>query len=139
MRPLALSPDLRRRIEVHVRGLAGEEACGILLGREGEEGPRRVVEARAARNGAADRRRCYVVEPADLVAAVHDARAGGLDLLGYYHSHPAGRAEPSSADRASAWPDVSYLILAPDGRDGLETRSWRLTEAGFAEEPIRWG
>jgi proteasome lid subunit RPN8/RPN11 len=111
MRPLALAPGLRRRIERHVR---------------------------ATRNEATDRRRCYVLAPADLAASVREARERSLDLLGYYHSHPGGRAEPSVADRAHAWPEVSYLIVALDGFGMLEARSWRLAGDGFVEEPVRW-
>lgn len=138
MRPLALAPGARHRIERHVRATAPEEACGILLGREEDEGPRRVLEARPTRNGAEDRRRRYVLEPADLAAAVREARERSLDLLGYYHSHPAGGGEPSVTDRAHAWPEVSYLIVALDGFGKLEVRSWRLAGDGFVEEPVRW-
>lgn len=138
MRTLELPAALRRRIEEHVGAAAPEEACGVLLGRETGEGPRRVLAVRPTRNGADDRRRAYVLEPADLVAAVREARERSLELVGYYHSHPGGRAVPSPRDRAHAWPEASYLILAPDGAGKLEARSWRLAGDAFAEEPVRW-
>ena len=36
----------------------------------------------------------------------------GLDLLGWYHSHPDHPARPSEFDREHAWPWYSYVIVS---------------------------
>jgi proteasome lid subunit RPN8/RPN11 len=61
------------------------------------------------------------------------ARAQGLEVVGYYHSHPAGPPRPSAFDRERAWPELSYLIVTPAG----EAHSWRLGGDGaFVEERV---
>lgn len=112
-----------------------EECCGILLGKEGERG-RRVTEAIPAGNAATDRRTGYAIEPRDLFAAGKRARAEGLEIVGYYHSHPGGGARPSPRDAEHAWPGASYVILGLGG--GEELRSWRLASGAgeFEEEAV---
>lgn len=102
---------------------APEECCGILLGRPGT-----VEEARPARNVAADRTRRFEIDPQTLVDAHRAARAGGLQVLGYYHSHPAGPAEPSATDRAMAAGDGRMWAIVGE----TDTTFWRDDEAGFA-------
>lgn len=139
MRPLHVPDSLCRRIEAQVRAVPTEEVCGVLLGRRDEAGPRRVLDARPVRNVAPEPRRAYVLAPEELVATLRDARDRQLELVGYYHSHPTGSAEPSATDRAHAWPDVSYLILAAAGGGRFLARSWRLAGDELVEEPIGWG
>jgi proteasome lid subunit RPN8/RPN11 len=89
---------------------AGEnECCGILRGTG-----RRVRAVELTRNVAPDPARHFEIDPAALIAAHKSARAGGLPLLGYFHSHPNGIAVPSVMDVAQAAPDgLIWLIMAP--------------------------
>jgi proteasome lid subunit RPN8/RPN11 len=67
-----------------------------------------------------------------------EAEARGLEVIGYFHSHPDHPARPSEFDRDHAWPWYSYLILAVhDGRT-VARRSWQLREdrSTFDEETI---
>jgi proteasome lid subunit RPN8/RPN11 len=103
------------------RTAAPQECCGLLLGEA------TVEEARPAANVAADPRRRFEIDPQALVDAHRAARTGGPQVLGYYHSHPAGPAEPSATDRALAPGDGKlWAIAGPrgvtfwrDDRDGL--------------------
>jgi proteasome lid subunit RPN8/RPN11 len=99
-----------------------EECCGILLGHDGL-----IVEARAAANVAPERRRHFEIDPQALVDAHRIARNGGPQILGYYHSHPAGPAEPSATDRAQAAGDGNVWAIV--GGDAVTF--WRDEEAGF--------
>jgi proteasome lid subunit RPN8/RPN11 len=103
--------------------MAPQECCGILLGRDGL-----VEEARPARNVATDARRRFEIDPQALVDAHRAARAGGPSVLGYFHSHPRGSAEPSATDRAQAAHDGSVWAIAGEGG----VTFWRDEEAGFA-------
>lgn len=102
---------------------APEECCGILLGRPGT-----IEEARPARNVAADRTRRFEIDPQALVDAHRVARAGGPQVLGYYHSHPGGLTEPSATDRAMAAGDGTIWAILGE----TDTTFWRDDEAGFA-------
>ena len=101
---------------------APEECCGILLGGDGL-----IEEARPAANVAADPRRRFEIDPQALVDAHRAARAGGPQVIGYYHSHPAGPAEPSATDRAEAAHDGSVWAIV--GERGVTF--WRDEEARF--------
>ena len=99
-----------------------EECCGILLGSEG-----RIEDAKPAPNMAAEPRRRFEIDPQALVDAHRAARRGGPQVVGYFHSHPIGPAEPSASDRAQAAHDGSvWAIVAEQG-----ATFWRDEEAGF--------
>ncbi len=110
------------------RRAAPEEACGLLLGR----GPR-VDSFVETANVAADPRRHFEIDPVDLLAACRAEREeGGLDLIGYFHSHPAGPPRPSATDEAQAARDgkvwaigtpqgtIGWFISGPEGFEPLE-------------------
>ena len=117
----AVSTDLLRQVRAHAAKTAEVEVCGLLLGRDG-----RVEEARPCRNVAAAPARRFEIDPAALLAAHRAARAGGPAILGCYHSHPSGRAEPSQCDAAAAEPNGwLWLIVA-----GEEVGAWRAVADG---------
>jgi len=97
-------------IRRHVDDGGAEEVCGLLLG-----APGRVERAVAARNVAADRHRRFEVDPATLLATHREARAAGTAVVGCYHSHPGGRAEPSPIDAAAAADQPGWLWLIAAG------------------------
>jgi proteasome lid subunit RPN8/RPN11 len=102
----------------------------MLLGRDDE-----IVEAVPARNLAAEANR-YLVDPQDHISVRRRIRGTGVDLVGFYHSHPHAAARPSATDVAEAsYPDHLYLIVAIQGRDP-EVRLYRLTGGNFAESPF---
>lgn len=103
------------------------ECCGLLLGQGG------IAEIRPAANVAADPARHFAIDPAALIAAHRAARAGGLPVLGYYHSHPAGPPEPSPTDRAEASGDGRVWAIVGAG----QVRFWRDEPAGFVALSLR--
>jgi proteasome lid subunit RPN8/RPN11 len=99
------------------------ECCGVLVGREGE-----ILQAVEARNLADDPNR-YFLDPEDHIVIRRRARAAGLAVVGFYHSHPHSAARPSETDRAEAtYPDHLYLIVG-----GGEVRLFRLMDGNFVE------
>lgn len=115
---------LRRAAEA-----APAECCGLLLGR-GE----RIDCAMAAANIAADPLRHFEVDPAALIAAHRAARAGGPELIGYYHSHPQGHPLPSATDCAHASGDGRVWAIVASGEVGF----WRDNANGKGDgfEPL---
>ncbi len=111
---LSLPEALRRQILAEARAAAPGECCGLVLGRRGARTAAATV-LHPARNmeTAPDR---FTLDPADHFAAQRAARAGGLGVIGCYHSHPDGMAQPSAADLAGASEDgFLWLIATPDG------------------------
>jgi proteasome lid subunit RPN8/RPN11 len=86
-----------------------------------------------------ERRRRFLIGPDDYRRAEARAAQLGLDIVGFYHSHPDHPAEPSAFDLAHAWPNLSYLIVSIRGGSARELRSWRLRadRSGYEEESIK--
>lgn len=107
------------------------EVCGLLLGRPGL-----IERALPTANVAPDPTCWFEVDPQALFAALRAERAGGPRLLGHYHSHPSGSADPSPRDRAAAEPGRLWLILG-----GGLARLWRARANDFQPllmEPVPW-
>jgi proteasome lid subunit RPN8/RPN11 len=103
------------------------EVCGLLLGR-GEL----IEQALPCANVHPDPARHFELDPAALIAAHKAARMGGPEVLGYFHSHPTGLAEPSAEDQACASGDGRiWAILA-----GMEIGWWRDAPDGFEQVRI---
>jgi len=102
---------------------APQEACGLLLGRDG-----RIDTVVEAANVSPDPLVRFEIDPAALFAAHRAARAGGPDLIGYYHSHPAGHPRPSATDCAHASGDGRVWAIVAGGIVAF----WRDGETGFA-------
>ena len=125
---LRLSDELAQRIRSHGEASYPHECCGALLGR-GDGAEREIVDLLPLenRNGNSPRNR-FAISPEDFRRAENVARESGLDLVGWYHSHPDHPALPSEFDRAHAWPWYSYVIVSvTQGRAGQIT-AWRLDD-----------
>ena len=79
------------------------EACGLIIGR-GKGQLVRVTAVVPAPNLLAASGDRFELDPAVRIRVERDLReAGGKDrIIGHYHSHPDGSADPSAADRAAA-------------------------------------
>lgn len=136
---LGLTPNAAEVIRGEARDRYPEECCGGLLGRSDEEGRRTVVRAVPVRNERSrERRRRYLLGPRQVLDLEDAAEREGLEVLGFFHSHPDHPAEPSEHDRRHAWPWYSYLIVAVDGGEPGAVRSWRLLDdrSSFEEEDV---
>ena len=123
--------DVRDRLIAHAREESPRECCGLLLGR-GDE----VAEARRARNVASSPETRFVIDPKDHIDARRDGRARGLEILGFYHSHPHGAAVPSATDLAEAtYPGCAYAIIGL-GADVPEVRVFEVANGNFHERPL---
>ncbi len=138
MSRLFITPRHLQTIERHASISYPDECCGVLIGRcqPGATFVERVLSVGNAREDG--RHDHYLISPETVLAAHREARALGLDVVGYYHSHPDHPARPSETDREQAWPGVSYLIVSVAQRKVAEARSWRLSDdrESFEEEVI---
>ena len=136
---LTLSTKDLAMITRHCEAHYPQEGCGILIGRVEEE--RKVVLDVILTDNAyreERRHRRYTIPPAQLLQGELQAEKVGLQVIGYFHSHPDHPARPSVHDFELAWPDYSYLILAVQEGVTADRRSWQLEpdRSGFAEESI---
>jgi proteasome lid subunit RPN8/RPN11 len=125
---LRLADALAEEIRRHGEAAYPAECCGALIGRvEGEA--REVVRLEPAVNRRTDDPHRYLNAPDDLRRLEHEVRAAGMEIVGYYHSHPDHPAAPSRFDAEHAWPWYSYLIVRVDRGRGAEMASWVLDDA----------
>jgi proteasome lid subunit RPN8/RPN11 len=135
---LELNSELAGRIGEHGTRDYPHECCGALLGTDGAAG-RTVRDLLPLSNRRADSpRNRFSITADDVRAAERAATERGLDLIGWYHSHPDHPARPSEFDREHAWPWYSYIIVAVAAGVPGEMTSWRLTDdrTRFEAEPI---
>ena len=117
-----------KRIREHGEATFPHECCGLLLGRLLPAG-KTVERIEALRNEREEsRHNRFLIAPETLLKAERAARAGGLDIVGFYHSHPDHPARPSECDREHAWPTYSYVIVSVLAGAGDEVTSWTLAE-----------
>lgn len=126
--PEGVLGDIRRYGE----GAYPAECCGALAGRVDEGGMKEVVRLAAAVNRRTDDPHRYLIAPDDLRQLEAELRLEGLEIVGYYHSHPDHLAVPSAFDTEHAWPWYSYLIVRVERGRALEAASWTLDE----EQPL---
>ncbi len=121
---LSLSYADYQAIRAHGEETYPHECCGILLGTHaagneptasapgaGGNVVRRVLRAGNTRTDSAHNR--YHIAPEELVRAQREGRRDGLDIVGFYHSHPDHPAQWSATDFAEAhWIGCSYVITA---------------------------
>ena len=114
-------------IQNHAASTPGIEVCGLLFGADG-----RIEGVLPTANVASNPATAFEIDPAALFAAHRAARGGGPALIGHYHSHPSGSAEPSACDLAAAEPGKLWLILC-----GGAARLWRAGHGGFEEMALQ--
>lgn len=115
---LKFSQPAHASIIAAAQATAPLEACGLLLGRGAS-----IETARPTANVAPDPACHFEIDPVALIAAHKDARQGGPQVLGYFHSHPNGLARPSATDAASAARDGKVWAIAAPVNDG----PWAIT------------
>jgi len=111
------------------------ECCGILLGTididKDEREVKQIVRAGNTRLDSLHNR--YNIDPKELIVAQKQARQSGLDIVGFYHSHPDHPPRWSLTDFAEAhWIACSYVITSVSKGKADVTNSFALT--GTTEE-----
>lgn len=133
---LQLPVELERRLEMVVDASYPFEACGVMIGRS-DDRTVTVEDVFHARNLNVERARDrFLLDPQDHLAVDRVARRRGLDVVGFWHSHPDHPARPSATDLEAAWKDHSYLIVSTAAFGDSTFRSWRLDGDRFLEERI---
>ncbi|WP_017344017.1 desampylase [Halorubrum sp. T3] len=122
----------------HADAGGAEEVCGVLAGTRGDgDEPSVVARAHEAENVADAPAVRYRIDPEEQLELFEAIETDGREVVGFYHSHPAGPARPSETDASRAtWPGYSYVICALDGSPFVGSWRWRGDEAGFEQETV---
>jgi len=139
---LLLSSELYEALRRHGEETYPHECCGVLLGisEDGTNDVKSAVRAGNTRTDSAHNR--YNISPQELIKIQREGRVAGLDIVGFYHSHPDHPAQWSQTDFAEAhWVGCSYVITAVEKGTATVTNSFLLTGTGeedkaFEDEKI---
>lgn len=116
------------------------ECCGLLAGVREEakrvddttESLGRVLRRYPLVNAAASPRE-FLSDDRSMLDADRDMRAGGLDLLAVYHSHPTSAALPSRTDLARHWLTGVMSMIVSLAATPPDVKAWWLTETEYRE------
>ena len=116
------------------------ECCGLLIGRFENDRRKVVVETYGISNAREEgaKRNRFLIRPEELIRGEQYAREKGLDVVGFYHSHPDDRAVPSKYDLDHAWPAYSYIVVSVEDGRAEDLRSWEMEDdrSRFNEEEM---
>lgn len=122
--PKSVLDSLRR----HGEETYPHECCGVLLGTLDEDGFTTVTSTSRCGNTRTDSpQNRYNIDPRELMNIQREAMKAGVDVVGFYHSHPDHPARWSPTDLAEAhWTGCSYVITSVDQGHANITNSFRL-------------
>jgi proteasome lid subunit RPN8/RPN11 len=139
---LTMKQDVYNAIRAHGEQTYPNECCGIMLGKTTDEGlyVKMLIRAGNTRTDSAHNR--YHIAPQELIKAQREGRETGLDIVGFYHSHPDHPAQWSPTDFAEAhWFGCAYVITAVEKGKAAITNSFLLNgtseeDKAFADQEI---
>ncbi|WP_232820471.1 desampylase [Halorussus litoreus] len=158
MPEIVIPESIHDAMVAHARQGTPEEICGILAGTRGNESDsaedsedesasdsdhestdHRVTARYPAENVADSPRTRYEIDPREQLDLMEEVESEDREVVGFYHSHPHGPAQPSATDAAqAAWPGRSYVIVSlADGENGISLGAWRWTGEEFVAESVR--
>ena len=123
-RRLLIAPEVEVVIRRHGETTYPHECCGALVGRD-DHATAAVELPNTTEEGP---RRRFLVRPADYRMAEQRAAELGVELLGFYHSHPDHPARPSQFDLDHAWPTFAYIIVAVAAGAAGDMTVWYLKD-----------
>ena len=131
-------PDQTDRIRYAAAHAYPNECCGLLLGhREGDDII--VDEVVASTNVSDSPRDSFEIDPELRLKIEKIIRGTKRSIIGHYHSHPDGTAEPSDRDKAQVWePDMVWVVASCNSGGVGETRIFQYdaAQSAFAEAEV---
>jgi proteasome lid subunit RPN8/RPN11 len=131
---------ITRQAYDEIRGHAGEgypyEICGILVASPGSD---LVDIIRRVRNTMVERARDrYEMDPRDQIRIQRECDDAGLDIVGYYHSHPDHPAQASITDARRSWAGPIYVIVSCVEGQVVDGNAFRAVQDGgpMHQEPL---
>ncbi len=117
---LELPLALRAQIAAEARVAFPRECCGLIEGVH-EAGAARALTLHPTANYSPDSDG-FEIDPAAHLRLLRTLRGTGREVIGCYHSHPGGRAEPSQRDSAEMRGEgFVWVIAALSGLDAPAT------------------
>jgi proteasome lid subunit RPN8/RPN11 len=135
-RILHLPAELATRVRLAASRAYPNECCGLIEGADTPDGWR-ACAIHAATNVAEDPARRFLIDPQVQFDLMRRLRDSSLRIIGCFHSHPDGSAEPSATDRAEAYENGFIYVIAAGRPDTFTLKAYLFTDTGgFSPLPI---
>jgi len=139
---ITLAPTQLKLISDLAEAAYPAECCGLLVGQCANAGDTwQVTKVEPSDNLASDDRNDrFEIDPRLRLRLQKELRNGPDDVIGVYHSHPSGPAQPSQTDLDNGWePELIWLITAVVDGQATQTTAHRLVDQAskFEEIPLR--
>lgn len=112
------------------------ECCGLIEGRRAEDGWH-VFQLHEIANVADDPSRHFLIDPQPQISLLRQLRDTDRAVIGCFHSHPKGRAEPSATDLERAVDDDFVWLIAGGGPDDFTFNAWLFSSGRFTKLTIK--
>ena len=124
--------DIVDRIVAQARSELPNEACGLLVGKDGE-----AVELYPLTN--VDHSPAHFsFDPQEQFRVLREARGKGRQIIANYHSHPESPARPSEEDIRLAFdPNITYIILSLQEKENPVIKAFSIREGKVKPVEIR--
>ena len=134
-----ISESLLKEIESNAERRYPNECCGIIFGKIEKE----IKYAESIKEinnsfGEGEEYHRFLITAEAMMKSELYAREKGIDIVGFYHSHPNAEAVPSEYDREHALPIYSYPITSVVNGKVRITKSYELHDNKFIEEEIKF-
>ncbi len=118
---IVIARDVLRQIMDAAESAYPGECCGLLAGHVLPSGAIEVTRAYRSANLSRERKR-FEIDPRLWVDVSRALGRGPLKVVGLYHSHPDGPAQPSAVDLEAAWgEELAWVIVSvSSGAEPLE-------------------
>lgn len=130
MKSLSLTNKQLWQMIAHADKNAPLEACGLLAGLDAK------VEAVIEVTNQAQSAVRFVMDPIEQLKSFDWIDSNHLDLVGIFHSHPAGPETPSPTDVAESAYAVVHIILSRKNGSWMARGFW-IEDGSFSEIPLQ--
>jgi proteasome lid subunit RPN8/RPN11 len=137
-RSVLLPDDLAAQVLIAAARAHPNECCGLIEGKDTQQGWIGTAIHETA-NIAENPARHFLIDPQVQFDLMRGLRGKDTRIIGCFHSHPNGDAEPSATDRAEAYETgFLYLIAAGAPDAGFTLRAYVFDDVdGFAPTDLQ--
>lgn len=135
---LTISQNLLDQITRAAVDAFPHECCGLLAGRDLQDGGSAVTRVVPSVNVAeTDHADSFEVDPQVRFDLMRALDGSGERIIGHYHSHPGGPAEPSATDLSMAFEtDLIWVIVSVKDGQAVDTRAHGVAPDRSSFHPI---
>jgi len=132
---ICIESSIYNQIKLESEKSYPDECCGFIFGKtENERKITVMIKPNVNKSVKEEQFHRFVITAEDMMNQEIYARKNGLEIIGFYHSHPDCQAVPSEYDRKNALPIYSYIIVSCMKGSAKDVNCYNLSEeSGYTQ------